>query len=47
MYGTYLLSVNKTFYNIKIVTTDDECFVSENFSVLKNYVSVWVPHKIY
>ena len=41
------VSVNKTFHNIKIVTTDDECFVSENFSVLKNYVSVWVPHKIY
>ena len=30
------VSVNKTFHNIKRLTTDDECFVSNDFSVLKN-----------
>ena len=41
------VSFNKTFHNIKRLTTDDECFVSNDFSVLKKYVNVWVPRKIY
>ena len=30
------VSFNKTLHNIKRLTTDDECFVSNDFSVLKN-----------